>query len=98
MRIAVKKIIKTWLSDRKQRVQVNGVKSGWTRVSSGVPQGSVLGPLLFIIYINDLDRGVTSDVSKFADNTKIGRLIRSDRDASVMQEELMDCMSGPRNR
>ena len=80
--------IKSWISDRQQRVVINGCKSKWGKVISGVPQGSVLGPLLFLIYINDLDSGVSSHLSKFADDTKIGRIIRSDEDTMALQADL----------
>ena len=63
--------IEAWLSDRRQRVVVSGEESAWSSVSSGVPQGSILGPLLFIMYINDLDEKMTSTVLKFRDDTKI---------------------------
>ncbi len=63
--------IEEWLKGRKQRVVINGKASEWIEVDSGVPQGSILGPLLFIIFINGIDEGILSDILKFADDTKI---------------------------
>ena len=62
--------IEQWLTYRKQRVVVDGEVSRWTSVLSGVPQGSVLGPILFLVYINDLEEGITGSILKFADDTK----------------------------
>ena len=68
----IHKWIAAFLRDRKQRVNVNGSKSEWSEVPSGIPQGSVLGPLLFVIYINDLpDIPLVSTTYLFADDTKI---------------------------
>ena len=64
--------IEKWPTHRKQRVIVDGEISNWKSVLSGVPQGSVLGPILFLIYINDLD-DISSKVLKCADDTKVFR-------------------------
>ena len=65
------KILKDYLSNRKQRVLLNGQFSSWLPINAGVPQGSVLGPLLFLIYINDLSDNLISESKLFADDTSI---------------------------
>ncbi len=80
--------ISAFLTNRRQRVTVMGEMSPWHPVRSGVPQGSVLGPVLFAIYINDLPEQVTSDLFLFADDTKMHKTVRSELEAEDLQRNL----------
>ena len=80
--------IDSFLSNRVQQVGVNGERSAWHNVTSGIPQDSVLGPLLFVIFINDLAETVNSDPYLFADDTKIFKMIKSSDDSTRLQEGL----------
>jgi len=77
-----------FLKDRKMRVRVNGSFSNWAEVFSGVPQGSVLGPLLFLLFVNDLPNVIKSHIRMFADDTKIWRTIKDDTDSIWLQQDL----------
>ena len=82
----------SWITDflyqRLQRVIVDGTHSKWCRVMSGVPQGSVLGPLLFVIYINDLSENIDCNIKQYADDTKLYAIIKNDNDIVQMQHDL----------
>ena len=65
------KLVRDFLYCREQRVVLNGQYSSWENVNAGVSQGSTLGPLLFLIYINELSNGVSSNCKHFADDTSL---------------------------
>ena len=76
------------VAGRRQRVCVNQSYSNWAPVTSGVPQGSVLGPLLFLIYINDLDTNIVIKISKFADDTELCHRAWNPDDIMELQEDI----------
>ena len=80
--------IKAFLSGRQQRVVVNGTFSTWQNVTSGIPQGLVLSPALFTIYINSLPEAVESELYLFGDDAKLYRKTHSDADQKILQDAL----------
>ena len=82
------KWIGQFLLGRQMRVHVNGSFSSWINVISGVPQGSVLGPLLFLIFVNDLSDWVKGSILMFADDTKIWAKIKDTGDSDLLQQDL----------
>ena len=80
--------IENWLTDGRQRVCISGVESDWQKVISDVPQGSILGPMLFVIFINDIDSSVVSPLLKFADDTKTLRQVPGVEYAFTLHEDL----------
>ena len=80
--------LRAFLTGRRQHVVVSGAKSEWAPVTSGVPQGTVLGPLLFIVFVNDLPDHVSSAMKMFADDTKLYRGVDRDSDTQALQNDL----------
>ena len=84
------KFLKNYLCEREQSVVLDGVKSSLKPVLSGVPQGSILGPILFVLFINDLHEGISTDthIALYADDTKLWRSIKNEEDITQLQRDI----------
>ncbi|CAM4621975.1 unnamed protein product [Caretta caretta] len=89
----IERWIRNWLKGRLQRVLLKGELSGWREVTSGVPQGSVLGPILFNLFITDLGTKSGSVLIKFADDTKLGGIANLEKVRDTLQEDLDDLVN-----
>ena len=78
----------SWLTKRTQRVFIKGHSSTYVHVDSGVPQGTVLGPLMFLLYINDITTNITSSIRLFADDCVLYCVIHSEQDHCHLQQDL----------
>ena len=76
------------LRDRQQRIIVNGSESGWKNITSGIPQGSVLGPILFLIYINHLPGAMSCLIKLFADDAKLYSTVENDEKELALQNQV----------
>ena len=91
--------MKDFLKEGKQRVVLNGQVSTWKNINAGVPQNSILGPLLFFIYINDFTEGLTNNIKLFADDTSLLSVVYDTQaSANDVNKDLKLIITGPFNR
>jgi len=84
--------LKSFLQGRKMRLEVRGDHSDWVSVTSGVPQGSVLGPLLFLVFVNDIPEWIRTSIKMFADDMNLWTRISTLEDSHVLQDDLDELM------
>ena len=87
------KLLENYLSNRLQRVVLNGQTSPWRPVLAGVPQGSILGPLLFLIYINDLPNRLKSNAKLFADDTSLFTIVKDKNESANIRNNDLSLIS-----
>ena len=91
----------TWMEDylkgREMRTVVKNEKSEWREVKSGVPQGSVLSPIMFLVYVNDMTERVNSYISLFSDDAKLLRKIRNHKDCEELHNDINKVYEWTRN-
>ena len=91
--------MKDFLKEGKQRVVLNGQVSTWKNINAGVPQNSILVPLLFFIYINDFTEGLTNNIKLFADDTSLLSVVYDTQaSANDVNKDLKLIITGPFNR
>ena len=83
-------LLENYLTNRHQRVLLNGQYSAWAPLLAGVPQGSILGPLIFLIYINDLPNGLKANAKLFADDTSLFAIVKDKQEsADILNNDLL---------
>ena len=88
IRGTILKWMRNYLEEREMRTVIRDTSSNWSRVTSGVPQGSVLAPIMFQVYINDIHEGVTSYMNLFADDAKLLKIVNSKEDCLALQRDI----------
>ncbi|CAM5146391.1 unnamed protein product [Natator depressus] len=89
----IERWIRNWLKGRLQWVTLKGELSGWKEVTSGIPQGTVLGPILFNLFITELGTKRGNVLIKFADDMKLGGIANTEKDRDIIQEDLDDLVN-----